>query len=329
MDEHDEPDGRGRTDGHDRTDGHHPSEAETVGPPRRTAPPSYVASSAHRTPDSAGVPETPLAPARESSATGAQRPARTVANPVYGRVTRFGIDDGSTPATPTSPGPYAGWRPPAVSQAEASAAGPGVPWGPPTGAPAGVPYGPVSVAAPPAPSWSDLPPAWTGSPPALEPPDGYAGWGRRVVGYLIDEAPALVASALVVAAYVPLYVGLFRRDPGAHPTWSLLVVGAVLSVAALGWSVYNRWVLAGRTGQSVGKRVMRTWLVGLADGRPVGVLNAFLRDLLHVLDRVAYVGFLWPLWDERRQTLSDKLMQTVVVRTPVPPLTDAEHGRPV
>ncbi|MGI3784562.1 MAG: hypothetical protein ACRYG2_27695 [Janthinobacterium lividum] len=37
------------------------------------------------------------------------------------------------------------------------------------------------------------------------------------------------------------------------------------------------------------------------------------------------MGYLWPLWDEERQTLADKIAQTVVVRTPVPPLTDLER----
>ena len=46
---------------------------------------------------------------------------------------------------------------------------------------------------------------------------------------------------------------------------------------------------------------------------PIGPLNAFLRDLLHTLDGFAYVGYLWPLWDAKRQTFADKIMKTVVV----------------
>ena len=87
--------------------------------------------------------------------------------------------------------------------------------------------------------------------------------------------------------------------------------------------------MAGRTGQSLGKRVTGTWLVGLDDGRPIGVLDAFLRDLLHVVDGLAYVGYLWPLWDDQRQTLADKIIRSVVVRTPVPPLSDHERSTTV
>jgi uncharacterized RDD family membrane protein YckC len=28
---------------------------------------------------------------------------------------------------------------------------------------------------------------------------------------------------------------------------------------------------------------------------------------------ICYIGFLWPLWDTKRQTLADKIMQTVVI----------------
>ncbi len=36
--------------------------------------------------------------------------------------------------------------------------------------------------------------------------------------------------------------------------------------------------------------------------------------LAHFLDSLAcYVGWLWPLWDPKRQTFADKIMSTVVV----------------
>ncbi len=61
-------------------------------------------------------------------------------------------------------------------------------------------------------------------------------------------------------------------------------------------------------------------LIGEPTGQPIGPLNAFLRDLVHILDGIAYIGYLWPLWDEKRQTFADKLMKTVVIddREPQP-----------
>ncbi len=149
-----------------------------------------------------------------------------------------------------------------------------------------------------------------------------------MAGAAVDAVPGWVAAAVLTAGYLPTYLGLFRGNfavPASHP---LVLVGTLLYVAAFGWSIYNRWFLAGRTGQTIGKRVARTWLVSQTTGRPVGPLDAFLRDLLHVLDGFGYIGYLWPLWDEERQTLADKIAQTVVVRTPVPPLTTLERRQP-
>jgi uncharacterized RDD family membrane protein YckC len=153
----------------------------------------------------------------------------------------------------------------------------------------------------------------------------YASWGRRVAGAAIDAVPGWVAAVVLVAAYLPTYLGFVRGDLSVPPRYPLLVVGIVLYLAAFGLAVWNRYFLAGRTGQTFGKRVMKTWLVDRASGRPIGPLDAFVRDLLHVLDGAAYVGYLWPLWDEEHQTLADKIARTVVVRTPVAPL--AAHER--
>jgi uncharacterized RDD family membrane protein YckC len=149
-----------------------------------------------------------------------------------------------------------------------------------------------------------------------------------VVGALIDAVPGMVAGIVLVAGYLPTYLGLFRGDLAVPPRYWLVLVGTVLYVGAFALAIYNYYFLAGRTGQTFGKRVMRIWLVSRTTGRPIGALNAFLRNLLHVLDGLGYVGYLWPLWDDEHQTLADKIADSVVVRTPVPPLTALErrHG---
>ena len=92
-----------------------------------------------------------------------------------------------------------------------------------------------------------------------------------------------------------------------------MIVGIAIMLAGFGWTIYNRWLVAGRTGQSLGKRVTKIRLVGELTDAPIGPTNAFLRDLVHILDGIAYVGYLWPLWDDKRQTFADKIMRTIVV----------------
>ena len=94
-----------------------------------------------------------------------------------------------------------------------------------------------------------------------------------------------------------------------------MLVSSLLYLLSLALWIYNRAILQGRTGQSWGKQVLKLRLVRMADGQPMGGGMAFLRDLLHILDALlCYLGFLWPIWDARRQCLfSDKIMNTVVL----------------
>jgi len=121
----------------------------------------------------------------------------------------------------------------------------------------------------------------------------YANWGQRVLAYLIDIAPIIILEII--------FYRIFAID--------LLVI-----VASIGWTAYNRWYQAGTTGQSLGKKVLNLRLVSDETGQPIGTLMAFVRDICHVIDAIiCYVGFLFPLWDAKRQTLADKIVKTVVI----------------
>ena len=42
-----------------------------------------------------------------------------------------------------------------------------------------------------------------------------------------------------------------------------------------------------------------------------------MRQLAHIVDSlICYIGWLFPLWDAKRQTIGDKIMGTVVVKDP-------------
>ena len=104
--------------------------------------------------------------------------------------------------------------------------------------------------------------------------------------------------------------------PTLPPALAALVVLLVASLVGTAIGIWNRSFLQGRTGQSVGKRVVGIRLVAEATLAPPGPAQAFLRDLCHVLDAYSYVGYLWPLWDARRRTFADMVMRTLVVDAP-------------
>jgi len=140
-------------------------------------------------------------------------------------------------------------------------------------------------------------------------PNPYASWFKRVVAFLID-------GLLVTVAYFPAFIGAIVSASGGSDAVSttLVVIGALLALAVFVW---NTCLRAGRTGYSIGKGVLGIKLVGDDSGTTIGPGRAFVRYLLHIVDVLPlYLGYLWPLWDPKRQTFSDKLMHTVVRNEP-------------
>jgi uncharacterized RDD family membrane protein YckC len=144
----------------------------------------------------------------------------------------------------------------------------------------------------------------------------YASWGKRVAAMLIDQIPTYVGLIIFCVGYV-LWIASIAQSTGSTVDLTggavPMIIGTLVMLAGTVWTIYNRWFVAGRTGQSLGKRITRIRLIGEPSDAPIGPMNAFLRDLVHTVDGLAYVGYLWPLWDDKKQTFADKLMRTIVV----------------
>jgi uncharacterized RDD family membrane protein YckC len=143
----------------------------------------------------------------------------------------------------------------------------------------------------------------------------YASWSKRVRARLIDQAPTYVGLIIFFAGYL-IWVVELALSSGLAPSQGAavaMIIGLGVMLASLAWVAYNRWMIAGRTGQSLGKRVTKIRLIGEETQAPIGAANAFIRDLVHILDAVTVVGYLWPMWDDRQQTFADRIMKTIVV----------------
>ncbi|MFD0206587.1 MULTISPECIES: RDD family protein [Saccharothrix] len=156
--------------------------------------------------------------------------------------------------------------------------------------------------------------AWGAQQPAAYPAQaaygapsgGYAEWGSRAVGALIDYfAPGLVVGILAG-------IGAATGDPTLY-----LILMGVGYVGLLGFMIYNSWYLAGTTGQSLGKKVAKIKLIKEETGQPIGFGNAFVRHLCHFVDSLpCYAGWFAPLWEAKKQTWADKILGTIVVNAP-------------
>lgn len=143
--------------------------------------------------------------------------------------------------------------------------------------------------------------------PGYAAPAAYTSWIKRVGANLVD---GLVATPLLILASV---LGTDpATTPGTLPTYNSMYF--IFTLLGLILSGYNRWFLAGKTGQSWGRKALNIRLVKDDSRQPIGAGLAFVRDIAHFIDLIiCMIGFLFPLWDAKRQTIADKLVSTVVV----------------
>jgi uncharacterized RDD family membrane protein YckC len=143
---------------------------------------------------------------------------------------------------------------------------------------------------------------YPGAPGPQVPQYQYSDWITRVGAYLIDAVPIII---------VGIVVGIIAGIVGSAGLDVFLYL--VFFVASIGYSIWNRWIQGGQ-GQTIGKKMMNIKLVSEATGQPIGTLNAFVRDICHFVDGIICdIGYLFPLWDPKKQTLADKIMKTVVI----------------
>ena len=173
-------------------------------------------------------------------------------------------------------------------------------------------------------------PAYPGSLAYVEQNFGrVAGFGQRALAYLVDTAltligliPMIIGTIMLVASAPSLQTDEFGNvvssgdgDTGLAVTGGLLIaLGALLSLVI---TIWNRVFKMGRTGQSVGKKVVGLYLLDDKTGRPIGAGMCFLRELVQTLvNQIFYLGWLWMLWDADKQTLGDKSVHSSVVVLP-------------
>jgi uncharacterized RDD family membrane protein YckC len=185
-----------------------------------------------------------------------------------------------------------------------------------------------------------MPPAYPGaSMPGYLPaepvsPAGVplADFGSRLIAYLIDS---LLLGAVTAAVSIPVFFlaseNLFswvNQDVADNDT-GRFVTSAILPLFAmeLGLLVFSQVVvylyaveLQFRTGQTIGKRIMKIRVVPLDPNLQLTRLAAVKRYAAEYLPAIV-VGFyvlidgLWQTWDRPyQQTLHDKAAQTVVVK---------------
>jgi uncharacterized RDD family membrane protein YckC len=154
---------------------------------------------------------------------------------------------------------------------------------------------------------------------AAPPPMDYATWGTRAIGYLIDFLLVGVAMVILYGALAGMLVavtGLAHHGLGGGMCCLFIVL---FPLATMLVGLYNRVYLVSQRGFSIGQGVVKVKVVD-ANGALLSQGTAFVRLLAHagmgLVPFLPMLDLLWPLWDERRQTLHDKAVNCYVINNP-------------
>jgi uncharacterized RDD family membrane protein YckC len=202
---------------------------------------------------------------------------------------------------------------------------PSFPGGSSDGPPAMPPPMPPPPPSYPAPPAGGYPPPQAGYAAASGLPGGppYASWGLRLGGYVIDIVILGVVQAILDAAFrhtstLTLHMTMTNNDGTVrHNSISFVALGLGLLV-----DLVYATIFIGAAGKTVGMMAVGVRCVRDETHEAVGYGKAFVRSLVEIIFRITVIvwiiDMLFPIWDAKRQTLHDKIVSTVVLRTRIP-----------
>ncbi|MBZ5727185.1 MAG: RDD family protein [Acidobacteriia bacterium] len=181
-----------------------------------------------------------------------------------------------------------------------------------------MPAGSAAVPTGPGPSAvAPVPAAAAGYP--LAPVMDYATWGSRAIGYLVDAVLVGGAAAvlyLVLGGLLASLAGSVSQDAAVSVCCVSILI---FPLATLLVGLYNRVYLVSRRGYSIGQGLVKVKVVD-GYGQLLTQGTAFIRLLVQagmgLVPFLPLLDLLWPLWDERRQTLHDKAVSCYVINNP-------------
>lgn len=174
---------------------------------------------------------------------------------------------------------------------------------------------------PPPPPGYNPPGAVPMAAPAYVPPRPFASWFARVGAYLLDALMVFLIVVIPVGIGIVLIVTGIDTEPLTDEVTDITgagVAGIVLTVlgglVGLVFAIWNRGIRQGRRGQSLGKQMLSIEVISAETGQYLGTGSGLLRLLLdYILGNACFLNYLWPLWDDKKQTWHDMIVKSVVV----------------
>jgi uncharacterized RDD family membrane protein YckC len=138
----------------------------------------------------------------------------------------------------------------------------------------------------------------------------YSGFWRRVGAAVLDGLILSVPTGIIgaIAGADQFNAGVsYGYSPGT--TVALNLVNTIIGVAYYAG-------MEGTRGQTLGKMAVGIKVVDADTARMIGIPRGIGRYFARILSAIPLgLGYLWMLWDGRKQCWHDKLVRSVVVRT--------------
>ena len=170
-------------------------------------------------------------------------------------------------------------------------------------------------------------PPYGGPPPGYTPygsgaaaPSNYASFGARLGALLID---GLVGAIFSIPGDIAFFAGprhLTACTVNGEANLCRVPTAATFGLAILLWLIgsiaflvlYCKKVSAG---QSWGQGVTGIRIVDANSGQNLSPGRVFGRQVARIVSGFCcYLGYLWMLWDGKKQTWHDKIVSTIVIK---------------
>lgn len=170
-----------------------------------------------------------------------------------------------------------------------------------------------------------VPPSYVNQSPTEH---NHASFGERLLAWILDRVIMLVIISVISIPIIVWLVATFETEIGLcsdgvstceTPTDSTAVrlfIGiALIGLAALTVLFFYQLIGLARSGKTPGRRIMKIRVIREESGDPPGWGRGVVRVLVGgISGQILYLGHLWRLWDDDKQTWHDKAANTVVIR---------------
>lgn len=170
-----------------------------------------------------------------------------------------------------------------------------------------------------------VPPVTGIHPPGGGPVLEYAQWPQRVIGYLIDYLFVVGVTFVLYGGFI-LFQGVLLSASSASSDAAAGMLGGsccfalvLFPLSTLAVGMWNRVYLVSKRGYSIGQGMSKLSVVTATGGKltfGMALVRLLAQIGISMLPFGLIIDLLWPLWDERRQTLHDKAVNSYVVLRP-------------